>query len=156
MWTEHKSCPGTCSFTMFRINFTIKSPTRTLKVQGFDHKWQDFGPTKVGAVGPTAPALFVVIKWRWTCPGIMKFTRDNKLSFERKITLALGQSSPRGSSLPQVYVNGPSDSGWTKRWSQSQSAQEMNNFYSLYASFEFIVFLVWESKLDVYFNILIF
>ena len=34
------------------LNLTIIGPTRTLKIQCFDHLWQSLGPTKVGVVGP--------------------------------------------------------------------------------------------------------
>ena len=39
----------------------------------------------------------------------MKLTRDNKSSCEREVTLAPGQSLPRGSSLSRVHVNRPID-----------------------------------------------
>ena len=39
------------------LNLTIIGPTRTLKIQGFDHKYKDFGLTKVGLVGSAPPAL---------------------------------------------------------------------------------------------------
>ena len=37
----------------------------------------------------------------------MKLTRDNKSSCECEVTLAPGQSLPRGSSLSRVHVNRP-------------------------------------------------
>ena len=37
----------------------------------------------------------------------MKLTRDNKSSCEREVTLAPGESLPRGSSLSRVHVNRP-------------------------------------------------
>ena len=37
----------------------------------------------------------------------MNLPRDNKSSFESEVTLAPGQSLPRGSSLSRVHVNRP-------------------------------------------------
>ena len=37
----------------------------------------------------------------------MNLPRDNKSSCEREVTLAPGQSLPRGSSLSRVHVNRP-------------------------------------------------
>ena len=39
-------------------DLTIFGPTRTLKIQCFDNKLQDFGSTKVEVVGPALPALW--------------------------------------------------------------------------------------------------
>ena len=39
------------------LNLTVISPTRTLKIQGFDHKLQDFCSIKIGGIEPAPPAL---------------------------------------------------------------------------------------------------
>ena len=39
------------------LNLTIIGPTRTLKIQGFDDKWQVFYVTKVAEVGPAGSAM---------------------------------------------------------------------------------------------------
>ena len=39
------------------LNLTIIGPTRSLKIQGFDISYKNFGPTKVGVVGPAPPVL---------------------------------------------------------------------------------------------------
>ena len=41
------------------INLTIIGPTKTLKIQGFDHKWQDFwfDQGRSGRTGSAGPGL---------------------------------------------------------------------------------------------------